>query len=169
MYTLCYYLMNVIQAIGRCIMSFLEHIWEHIHNGYIQNAPYPVALNVNLAFTVMLPDRENHLFWLPYEFTGLCYRDMGTYVNILPYYKGTILEDVELSHGTDLYKPRTEAEFLKRLYRLSWSLEESVASNVRYYDPLASAADYILKMYHFIDWLRYYNSATDGRPSSYSG
>lgn len=144
-------------------MSFLENIWEHIRRGSIQNAPYPVALNVNLAYTVMLPDKENHLFWLPYEYTGLCYRDHGTYVNILPYYKGFILENVELSHGTDLYKPRTEEEFLKQLYRLSWDLERSIDEVVRPYDFSACAADYILKMYHFIDWLRYYNSATDGR------
>jgi hypothetical protein len=141
-------------------MSFLEHIWEHIRTGNIQNFPNPVALNVNLAYTVMLPDKGTHLFWLPYEYTGLCYKNQGTYVNIHPFYKGIILEDVEISHGTDLYKPRTEEEFMKKLYRASWELEQSIILNVLPFQDQGCAADYILKMYHFANWLRYYNSAS---------
>lgn len=139
-------------------MSFLEQVWEHIRNGRIQNFPHPVALNVNLAYTVMLPDRETHLFWLPYEYTGLCYKDRGSFVNVFPFYKGIILDDVEISHGTDLYKPKTDHDFMKKIYQLSWDMECSINSRQdQFYEP-ANAADYILKMYHFTDWLRYYNS-----------
>lgn len=144
-------------------MSFLEQVWEHIRDGRVQNHPYPVALNVNMAYTVMLPDRETHLIWLPWEYTGLCYKDQRAFVNIHPYYHGVILEDVELSHGTDLYKPKTDQEFMKKLYNLSWEIECSIRQRP---DPVlesASAADYILKMYHFAEWLRYYNSAATPR------
>jgi hypothetical protein len=140
-------------------MSFLEQIWDHIRTGKIQNHPYPVALNINLAYTVMLPDKVTHLFWLPFEYTGLCYRDQGTYVNIHPYYKGMILEDVELSHGTDLYKPKSEKDFMKKLYQLSWDIEQSILHQADQLPEPGCAADYILKMYHFAEWLRYYNSA----------
>ncbi|WP_438448369.1 hypothetical protein [Gorillibacterium sp. sgz5001074] len=141
-------------------MSFLEQVWEHIRSGRIQNHPYPVALNVNLAYTVMLPDRETHLFWLPFEYTGLCYKDRGAFVNIHPYYKGVILDEAEISHGTDLYKPKTDEEFMKKLYQLAWDMECSIQARAdQFYEPVC-AADYILKMYHFAEWLRYYNSAT---------
>ncbi|MDF2926965.1 MAG: hypothetical protein K0R57_5879 [Paenibacillaceae bacterium] len=149
-------------------MSFLEHVWDYIRSGKIQNYPYPVALNVNLAYTVMLPDKQTHLFWLPYEYTGLCYKDQGTYSNIFPLYKGVILEEAEISHGTDLYKPRTEEEFMKRLYRLSWDLEESIRANKEQFPGGGCAADYILKMYHFADWLRYFNSGTSAGRSNFS-
>lgn len=140
-------------------MSFLEQVWEHIKSGRIQNHPYPVALNINLAYTVMLPDKVTHLIWLPFEFTGLCYKDQGAFVNIFPYYKGLVLEDVELSHGTDLYKPKTEQDFLKRLYQSSWDIEQSIVRQAELLPEPGYAADYILKMYSFADWLRYYNSA----------
>lgn len=140
-------------------MSFLEQVWEHIRAGRIQNFPYPAALNVNLAYTVMLPDKETHLIWLPFEYTGLCYKDQGTYVNIHPYYKGIILEDVEISRGTDLYKPRTDEEFMKKLYNISWEIEQSILDRDSQFNGQGNAADYILKMYHFSNWLRYYNSS----------
>lgn len=145
-------------------MNFLEVLWEHIRNGRIQNFPQPVALNVNLAYTVMLPDRETHLFWLPFEYTGLCYKDHGAYVNIFPYYKGVVLEDVEISHGTDLYKPKSEKDLIRKLYHVSWDLEQSIEGRVDQFPEPGCAADYIMKMYHFAEWLRYYNSAaTVGR------
>lgn len=144
-------------------MSFLEQVWDHIRSGKIQNHPFPVTLNVNLVYTVMLPDKETHLFWLPYEYTGLCYKDRGAYVNIYPYYKGIILEDIELSHGTDLYKPRTEEDFRKKLYLLSWDIEKSIERRLdQFFEPVC-AADYIIRMYPFIDWLRYYNSVVSVR------
>jgi hypothetical protein len=140
-------------------MSFLENIWDHIRTGRIQNYPYPAVLNVNLAYTVMLPDKETHLFWLPFEYTGLCYKDQGTYANVHPFYKGIIIEDVEISHGTDLYKPRTDEEFLKSLYEVSWETEQYITGNPHLFPDGGSAADYILKMYYYADWLRYYNSS----------
>lgn len=146
-------------------MSFLEQVWDQIRSGAIQNYPYPAVLNVNLAYTVMLPDKQTHLFWLPFEYTGLCYKDRGTYVNVYPFYRGIILEDAEISHGTDLYKPRTEEEFMKKLYRVSWEIEESIGVNTDQFPEGSCAADYILKMYHYVNWLRYYNSSINvGRP-----
>lgn len=141
-------------------MSFLENVWEHIRKGRIQNYPYPAALNVNLAYTVMLPDKQTHLFWLPFEYTGLCYKDQGPYINIHPFYKGVILDDVEISHGTDLYKPKTEEDVIRKLYQLAWDMEKSIQAHSEQFMEKGCAADYILKMYHFIDWLHYYNSAT---------
>lgn len=145
-------------------MSFLEHIWNHVRIGRLHHYPYPAALNVNLAYAVMLPDHETHLFWLPYEYTGLCYKDQGTYVNIHPFYKGVILDDMEISHGTDLYKPRTEEEFIRKLYRMSWDLEQSILNRPHEFHGQGCAADYILKMYGFADWLRYYNSEVTLEP-----
>lgn len=138
--------------------TFLENLWSQIHSGQIQNFPHPVALNVNLAYTVQLEDRKTHLVWLPYEYTGICYKDHGHYVNVHPYYKGIIYEQIELSHGTDLYKPKTEREFLKKLYTLSWDLELEISKYREHMTEPVSAADYLCKMLGFIDWLRYFNS-----------
>ncbi|MCD1258681.1 hypothetical protein B5M42_007520 [Paenibacillus athensensis] len=141
-------------------MNFLEHVYDHVRSGKINNYPQPVALNLGLAYTMQLPDRKTSLFWLPYEFTGLAYIDLGHQVNIYPYYRGAVIEEVELSRGTDLHKPQTEEAFMKQLYVSGWELHKALAEE-KYQYLQGSAADYIAKMYGFVDWLRYYNSARD--------
>lgn len=139
--------------------TFLEGLWNQIHSGKMQNFPNPIALNINLAYTVRLPDRKTHLVWLPYEYTGICYKDHDRYVNVYPYYKGIVFDRIELSHGTDLYKPKTERDFVKKLYNSSWELEQEIEQYREGSFEHMSAADYLIKMVGFVDWLRYYNSA----------
>ena len=142
-------------------MSFLERVWQHIRSGTIKNFPNPVMLNVNMVYTVQLEDRTTNLIWLPYEFTGLCYRDIagGGAVNIFPYYQGTVIESFEILRGTDLHKPKTEKEFFKVLYGRAYELQEAIRDSFQEHEhDVRNAADYILKMHAFAQWLRYYNS-----------
>lgn len=140
-------------------MNFVEHVWEHIRSGQINNFPQPVALNMGLAYTVKLSDMKTSLVWLPYEYTGLAYVDLGHQVNVYPYYMGAIIEEVEISRGTDLYKPQTEEAFVKALYMNGWELHQTLKLEKYGYLYGASAPDYLYKMQHFTEWLRYYNSA----------
>ncbi|UJF32905.1 hypothetical protein [Paenibacillus hexagrammi] len=96
-------------------MNFVEHIWEHIRSGKINNYPQPVALNMGLAYTVKLPDMKTSLIWLPYEYTGLAYIDLGHQVNVHPYYLGAVIEEVEISGGRICISRRRKKP-LRRLY-----------------------------------------------------
>ncbi|MFC0215103.1 hypothetical protein ACFFK0_22155 [Paenibacillus chartarius] len=143
-------------------MNFLESIWHHIQSKSIINYPNPIALNMGMAYTVKLPDGVTNLFWLPYEYTGLAYRDFagGQCVDVMPFYRGVIIEEVVLSRGTDLHKPKTEQAFLQSLYEHSWEIQKVVSSEkFQAAGGWGMAADYLYKMHFFCDWLRYYNSA----------
>lgn len=142
------------------VLNFLEHFWERVKRGEIQNYPQPVALNQGLAYTVQLDDRVTTLLWLPYEATGLAYveRIPGA-VDIHPYYRGVIYYDFEISHATDLYKPKTEEALYKKLYEHSWELQRQIQETTVGEPYPGHAADYISKLHHLADWLRYYNSA----------
>ncbi|WP_246294313.1 hypothetical protein [Paenibacillus planticolens] len=138
-------------------MNFVEHIMDHLRSGAINNYPQPVALNMGLAYTVKLEDKKTNLIWLPFEYTGLAYVDMGRQVNVYPYYRGVIFEEVELSRGTDLHKPQTEEAFVKALFLKSWEMHELLQQE-KYAYLQGSAPDFLAKMLYITDWLRYYNS-----------
>ncbi|WP_239696749.1 hypothetical protein [Paenibacillus oryzisoli] len=139
-------------------MNFVEHIADHLRSGQISNYPQPIALNLGLVYTVKLEDKKTNLIWLPYEYTGLAYIDMGLQVNVYPYYRGTIIEEIELSRGTDLYKPQTEEAFTKTLYTKAYELHQ-LLQDESYSHLQGSAPDYLAKMMYIVDWMRYYNSA----------
>ncbi|MDD9271033.1 hypothetical protein ACFPES_28700 [Paenibacillus sp. GCM10023248] len=139
-------------------MNFVEHIMDHLRSGAINNYPQPVSLNMGLAYTVKLEDRKTNLIWLPFEYTGLAYVDMGQQVNVYPYYRGVIFEEVELSRGTDLHKPQTEEAFVKTLFHKSWEMHQLLQQE-KYAYLQGSAPDFLTKMLYIADWLRYYNSA----------
>ncbi|NOV01777.1 hypothetical protein GC097_17315 [Paenibacillus sp. LMG 31457] len=128
-----------------------------MRSGAINNYPQPVALNMGLAYTVKLEDKKTNLIWLPFEYTGLAYVDMGRQVNVYPYYRGVIFEEVELSRGTDLHKPQTEEAFVKALFLKSWEMHELLQQE-KYAYLQGSAPDFLAKMLYITDWLRYYNS-----------
>lgn len=138
-------------------MNFVEHIMDHLRSGAIHNYPQPIALNMGLAYTVKLEDRKTNLIWLPFEYTGLAYMDMGQQVNVYPYYRGVIFEEVELSRGTDLHKPQTEEAFIKTLFVKSWEMH-GLLQEEKYAHLQGSAPDFLTKMLYIADWLRYYNS-----------
>jgi hypothetical protein len=140
------------------IMNFVEHVADHLRSGQISNYPQPIALNLGLVYTVKLEDKKTNLIWLPFEYTGLAYIDMGQQVNVYPYYRGTIIMEIELSRGTDLYKPQTEEAFTKTLYAKGWELHQLLQQE-RYSYLQGSAPDYLAKMMYIVDWLRYYNSS----------
>ncbi|MBP1964722.1 hypothetical protein [Paenibacillus aceris] len=138
-------------------MNFVEYIMDHLRSGVINNYPQPVALNMGLAYTVKLEDRKTNLIWLPFEYTGLAYVDMGRQVNVYPYYRGVIFEEIELSRGTDLHKPQTEEAFVKTLFLKSWEMHQLLQEE-KYSYLQGSAPDFLMKMLYITDWLRYYNS-----------
>ena len=138
-------------------MNFVEHIWDHIRSGHINNYPQPVALNMGLAYTVKLSDKKTNLIWLPFEFTGLAYIDMGQQVNVHPYYRGAVIEEIELSRGTDLHKPQTEEAFIRAIYMKSWEMHQLLQQE-KYNSLQGNVPDYLMKMLYVADWLRYYNS-----------
>jgi hypothetical protein len=109
-------------------MNFVEHIVDHLRAGQIKNYPQPIALNLGLVYTVKLEDRKTNLIWLPFEFTGLAYIDMGQLVNVHPYYRGVIIEEIELSRGTDLHKPQTEEAFIKAIFQKSWEMHQLLSA-----------------------------------------
>lgn len=137
-------------------INFLENVWEKIRAGKIQNAPIPYALNFGLAYTYKLPDSDTNLLWLPYEYTGLAYieRIKGS-VDVVPYYRGHIVEEFEISHGMDLHKPKTEEAVLKHVYKNSWELH-NVLIQEKYN---GTAIDYLYKLHQICDVLSYFNSA----------
>jgi hypothetical protein len=139
-------------------MNFVEHIVGHLRSGVVNNYPQPIALNLGLAYTVKLEDRKTNLIWLPFEYSGLAYIDMGQQVNVHPYYRGVIIEEVELSRGTDLHKPQTEEAFIKAIFLKSWEMHQLLQQE-KYADLQGSAPDFLTKMLYITDWLRYYNSA----------
>ncbi|MBD0382448.1 hypothetical protein ICC18_20225 [Paenibacillus sp. WST5] len=128
-----------------------------MRSGRINNYPQPVALNMGLAYTVKLNDKKTNLIWLPFEFTGLAYIDMGQLVNVHPYYRGAVIEEIELSRGTDLHKPQTEEAFIRTIYMKSWEMHQLLQQE-KYEYLKGSVPDYLTKMLHITDWLRYYNS-----------
>ncbi|MFC5450784.1 hypothetical protein [Paenibacillus aestuarii] len=150
-------------------MNFVEHVWDHIRSGQINNYPQPVALNMGLAYTVKLSDKKTNLFWLPFEYSGLVYRDTGYQVNVHPYYRGAIIEEIELSRGTDLHKPQTEEAFIKAIYMKSWEMHQLLQQD-KYAYLQGSVPDYLTKMMYITDWLRYYNSVrVIGQQTSLTG
>ncbi|TXK74817.1 hypothetical protein [Paenibacillus sp. N3.4] len=138
-------------------MNFVEHVGDHFRSGQINNYPQPVALNLGLVYTVKLNDKKTNLIWLPFEYTGLVYKDMGLQTNVYPYYRGAILEEVELSRGTDLHKPQTEEAFIKTLYMKSWEIHQLLQLE-KYAALQGNVPDFLTKMLYITDWLRYYNS-----------
>ncbi|MDQ1911005.1 hypothetical protein RAC89_11135 [Paenibacillus sp. GD4] len=141
-------------------INFLEHFWDQVKRGEIQNYPLPVMLNQGLAYTVQLEDRQTTLLWIPQEATGLAYveRIPGA-VDIHPYYRGMIVYDFEVSHGTDLYKPKTEEELFQKVYQRAWELQQAIQNLMQGEPYPGNAADYITKLHQLADWLRYYLSA----------
>ncbi|MEW9701041.1 hypothetical protein [Paenibacillus sp. SI8] len=138
-------------------MNFVEHVWEHLRSRHINNYPQPIALNLGLVYTVKLADMKTNLFWLPFEYTGLAYIDLGQQVNIHPYYRGAIIEEIELSRGTDLHKPQTEEALIKAIYMKSWEMHQLLGQE-KYEMLQGTVPDYLMKMMYMVDWLRYYNS-----------
>ncbi|WP_281888443.1 hypothetical protein [Paenibacillus sp. YYML68] len=136
--------------------NFLELFWDKVKSNHIQNYPMPVSLHHGLAHTVQLEDRKTNLLWLPYEYTGLAYveRIPGS-VDIFPYYRGMIVEAFELSHGMDLHKPKREEAVLKQLYSRSWELHQVISAEPFF----GTAADYLYKFHHLVEFLKYFNSA----------
>ncbi|MEC0225961.1 hypothetical protein [Paenibacillus alba] len=139
-------------------MNFVEHIMDHLRSGHVNNYPQPIALNLGLAYTVKLEDRKTNLIWLPFEYTGLAYIDMGQLVNVHPYYRGVIIEEIELSRGSDLHKPQTEEAFIKAIFLKSLEFHQ-LLQNGKYAELQGSSPDFLAKMLYIADWLRYYNSA----------
>jgi hypothetical protein len=138
-------------------INFLEHLYDKIKSKEIQqNHPMPIALHQGLAYTVSLDDRTTHLLYLPYENTGIAYveRISGS-IDIVPLYKGYIIEEFEISHGMDLHKPKTEEATLKLLYNKSWELHQALSQSK--YE--GSAADYLYKFHHLCLFLNYFNSS----------
>ncbi|NEW08005.1 hypothetical protein GK047_18560 [Paenibacillus sp. SYP-B3998] len=138
-------------------MNFVEHVWDHLRTGQINNYPQPIALNLGLAYTVKLNDKKTNLFWLPFEYTGLAYIDLGQQVNVHPYYRGRIIEEIELSRGTDLHKPQTEDALIKAICMKSWEIHQLLQQE-KYADLQGNVSDFLMKMLYVVDWLRYYNS-----------
>lgn len=138
-------------------MNFVEHVMDHLRSGVINNYPQPVALNMGLVYTVKLEDKKTNLIWLPFEYTGLAYVDMGRQVNVHPYYRGVIFEEIELSRGTDLHKPQTEEAFVKAVFLKSFEMHQLLQQE-KYAYLQGSAPDFLTKMLYITDWLRYYNS-----------
>ncbi|MBA2942765.1 hypothetical protein HZF08_31325 [Paenibacillus sp. CGMCC 1.16610] len=128
-----------------------------MRSGVINNYPQPVALNMGLVYTVKLEDKKTNLIWLPFEYTGLAYVDMGRQINVHPYYRGVIFEEVELSRGTDLHKPQTEEAFVKAVFQKSFEMHQLLQQE-KYAYLQGSAPDFLTKMLYITDWLRYYNS-----------
>lgn len=139
-------------------MNFVEHIAGHLRSGQISNYPQPIALNLGLVYTVKLDDRMTNLIWLPFEYTGLAYIDMGQQVNVHPYYRGVIIEEIEISRGTDLHKPQTEEAFIKKIFSKSWEMHQLLQQE-KYASLQGNVPDFLTKMLYITDWLRYYNSA----------
>lgn len=139
-------------------MNFVEHIADHLRSGQISNYPQPIALNLGLVYTVKLVDKKTNLIWLPFEYTGLAYVDKGLQVDVFPYYRGTIIEEIELSRGTDLHKPQTEEAFTKALYVKAYELHQLLQEE-KYSHLQGSAPDFLAKMMYIVDWMRYYNSS----------
>ncbi|SDO69249.1 hypothetical protein SAMN04487897_11999 [Paenibacillus sp. yr247] len=139
-------------------MNFVENVADHLRSGLINNYPQPIALNLGLAYTVKLEDKKTNLIWLPFEYTGLAYIDLGQQVNVHPYYRGVIIEEIELSRGTDLYKPQTEEAFIKAIFLKSWEMHQLLQQE-KYASLHGNAPDFLIKMLYITDWLRYYNSA----------
>jgi hypothetical protein len=135
--------------------NFFEHFWEKIKSNQIKNYPNPISLHIGLAYTVQLEDRLTNLLWLPYENTGIAYMDRVGTVNIHPFYKGIIVEEFEISHGTDLYKPKSEEAAVKHLYNKSSELDQ-ILSMDKYYN--GTADDYLNKFHHICRFLHYFNS-----------
>lgn len=138
-------------------MNFVEHVMDHLRSGVINNYPQPVALNMGLVYTVKLEDKKTNLIWLPFEYTGLAYVDMGRQVNVHPYYRGVIFEEIELSRGTDLHKPQTEEAFVKAVFLKSFEMHQLLQQE-KYAYLQGNAPDFLTKMLYITDWLRYYNS-----------
>ncbi|MGG1517709.1 hypothetical protein ABE504_20000 [Paenibacillus oryzisoli] len=138
-------------------MNFVEHIADHIRSGHISNYPQPIALNQGLVHTVKLEDHKTNLIWLPWEFTGLAYVEKGYLVDVHPYYRGAVIEEIELSRGSDLHKPQTEEAFTKALYVKAYELHQ-LLQDEKYAYLQGSGPDYLSKMIYFVDWMRYYNS-----------
>lgn len=138
-------------------MNFVEHVMDHLRSGVINNYPQPVALNLGLVYTVKLEDKKTNLIWLPFEYTGLAYVDMGRQVNVHPYYRGVIFEEIELSRGTDLHKPQTEEAFVKAIFMKSFEMHQLLQQE-KYAYLQGNAPDFLTKMLYITDWLRYYNS-----------
>ncbi|AEI45927.1 hypothetical protein [Paenibacillus mucilaginosus] len=136
---------------------FLESFFQRMKRGEFNNYPNLIPLHQGLAYTVKLPDMVTNLLIVPYEYTGLAYIEPspnpGNTINIFPYYLGQVIEEFELSHGTDLHKPSTEEAVLEKLYKHAWELEKAMAARG------GSFEDYMMKMKGLIDFLRYFNSA----------
>jgi hypothetical protein len=150
--------MNLSTYIGVILnmnINFLEHFWDKIKSNQINNYPYPISLHIGLAYTVQLEDRKTNLLWLPYENTGIAYVEGVGTVNIHPYYRGKIVKEFDISHGTDLYKPKTEEAALKYVRTHSEELHQIIATDT-YYN--GSAADYLHKFQHICSFLHYFNS-----------
>jgi hypothetical protein len=135
--------------------NFLEHLWGKIKSKEIQNYPRPISLHDGLAYTVQMDDQITNLLYLPYEYTGIAYseRNAGS-IDIFPFYKGYIIGEFEISHGMDLYKPKTEEAVLKHMYDKSWDLHQILSQD----NYSGTAADYLYKFHHICSFLKYYNS-----------
>ncbi|MED4602543.1 hypothetical protein P9314_17895 [Paenibacillus validus] len=136
--------------------SFLEFFYERLKKKEFDNYPFMISLHHGLAYTVQLEDRVTNLLMLPFEQTGLAYIEPnpnpGNVVNVHPYYRGKILLEFEILHGTDLHKPKTEEQVLEFLYRNAWQLHQ-LAEGMQ-----GSFEDYMVKFKMMCDFLRYFNS-----------
>ncbi|MFB9328510.1 hypothetical protein ACFFSY_21465 [Paenibacillus aurantiacus] len=142
--------------------SYLEYFFERLKKGEFINYPNVYPLHQGMAFTWKDEQRGAHLLFLPFEQTGLAYCEPnpnpGNIVNISPLYMGHILGETSILRGTDLHKPKTEADALAAVYKNAYEINKQAE------ELGGSFEDYMWKFKQLCGFLTYFNSVVSLKP-----
>lgn len=138
---------------------YIEAVFTRIKEEGIRNHPNPHVFNINGVITWYHPQTKTHLFWLGGDLTGLAYHEFTEgMANIYPYYFGIVFKEVQLYRWTDLYKPKTEKEFLDSLYKMAYNLNTEFENVSRGTTVDLSFEDYMFRLRRVLYWMSYLNS-----------
>lgn len=134
----------------------LEHFYEDVKNGKIDNRLYAIPLNINMAFTYLDPTSQTHWLWSTPDITGLAYEAESMTCNIFPLYYGIVLKDCLIYRETDLHKPRSIPETVRIFYKQALDIHDCIERHQESLPPYASFEDYVSRVKVLFNWFEYH-------------